>query len=86
MDAILSRPSFIERMAVQERISKRGPLEFAVINGPLPVGVVAEIRLGQSAPHERYAIVSAPRFDDEVMLNALGAASVFESAHEDDDS
>ena len=85
-EALGSDPRVIELMARNKRVSQRAPLAFAIVDHPLPQGIVAVVRLGQPGALSRYAVVSATAFDDHVYLSARLNAFAYEMAHEDDNS
>ncbi|MEO6863848.1 MAG: hypothetical protein ABI229_00210 [Gemmatimonadaceae bacterium] len=85
-EALRSDPRVIELMARHKRVSQRAPLEFAIVDHPLPQGIVAVVHLGQPGPLPRYAVVSATAFDDHVYLSARLNAFAYAMAHEDDNS
>lgn len=79
-------PQVAEILARQTRVSQRGQMAFAIVEHPLPTGVVAVVHIGHAAPLARYAVVSSMAFDDIVYLNVLVSALSYEMAHEDDNS
>jgi hypothetical protein len=87
LEARRSTPEFAASFARHQRIANRPALAFAFVEGTeLPEGVVAVVRLGQPGPLPRYVVVSATRFDDEIMMRAKLAVFSHEMQHEDDDS
>jgi|GEM_PF-3217257 len=85
-EALRADPRVIELMERHKRVSQREPLAFAIVDRPLPPGVLAVVHLGQVGSLHRYAVVSAAAFDDNVYLSARLNAFVYEMAHEDDNS
>lgn len=85
-EALRSDSRVIELMARNKRVSQRAPLAFAIVDHPLPPGIVAVVHLGQPGALSRYAVVSATAFDDNVYLRARLNAFAYEMAHEDDNS
>ncbi len=85
-EALRSDPRVIELMARHKRVRQRAPLAFAILDHPLPQGIVALAHLAQPGALPRYAVVSATAFDDNVYLSARLNAFAYEMAHEDDNS
>lgn len=86
MDAMMSDPRWINRIAKLRRITDRGMIAYAIVDRPLPMGVRAIVRLGQPGSLPRYAVVSREGFDDQVILLAQVSALSYEMLHEDDDT
>ena len=86
LEAELASPRMRERIDRLERVSARGPLAFAFAAGQWHDDVLAVVRIGHPVPLPRYAVVSAPNFDDEAMMAAALAALAYEMRYEDDAS
>lgn len=83
-DSVSQSPRFVALRARQNRIMLRGQLALAVIEGPLPPGVEAVIRLGQSDQLHRYIVVSSQSLNDDLLARARVKALSYEVTHEED--
>jgi hypothetical protein len=75
-----------EMVARQQRMSRREPLVFAVTDEALPLGVASIVRIGQSKPLTRYAVVPRMAFNDELYMRTLLQVHIYESRNEEDAS
>lgn len=70
-------PESQRRLDKVSAVVARGPIQYAILDTPMPTGLRAVVRLNQRLAPKRYAVVAAESLTDEVVARVSMAAASY---------